>query len=776
MGLHKLLYDKPADLWHDGIPIGNGRLGAMVRGTTNVERLWVNEDSVWYGGPQNRVNPAARDSLPQIRQLIDAGEITRAEELILQSMTALPQAMRHYEPLGDVLITFGHGEDPPGHHKISTGLPGLERQAHFRNRESMPRNYRRELDMETGLASIDYDFGEGHYKREVFTSTVDEVICMRVTSDKELTFSVTLNRGDDPDYDKSIDKKLDALVPTKDGHLLSGATGGREGIEFAMGYRVILEDQGEIVAAGIDSRIRTRSAIILVAGETNFRNPDADAAVQARLEVASKKTWPQLFDAHAPKFSSLYSRVELNTGGTEHDAIPINTRLERVRAGAEDHALPVLLFHYGRYLLISSSLTGLPANLQGIWNADFTPTWGSKYTININIQMNYWPAETTGLPECSEALFAHLERMRERGTVTARDMYGCRGWTSHHNTDIWAETAPSDRIVQATFWNLSGAWFCLHLWERYQFSLDKEFLRRVFPTMQGAALFFQDFLVEKDGQLVTSPSTSAENSYYIPGTKRIAFACAGPAWDSQILRELFSACIKGANILGLPTEEYERVLAKLPTPQIGKHGQIVEWDKDYEEVEVGHRHFSHLWGLFPGTSITSNELKDAARVTLQRRLSGGSGHTSWSLAWILCLYARLREEHLAQGMIEKLLRKSTLDSLLTTHPPFQIDGNLGYTGSVAEMLVQSHEEWIELLPCLLPCWEKEGRVRGLRVRGGVEIDISWKGAKLVEARLVSKIKQNRKVRIQAHRLDGGSGKASVELVADTPLFLSGNWG
>lgn len=781
MGLHKLYYDKPADLWHDGLPIGNGRLGAMVRGTTNTERLWVNEDSVWYGGPQNRVNPAARDALPKIRELIDAGEITKAEELILQSMTALPQAMRHYEPLGDVLITFGHGEDPPGHHKISTGLPAFERQAHFRDdRESVPTNYRRELDLKTGLATVEYDFGGGHYKREVFTSTADEVICMRITSDRELTFSVTLNRGDDPDYDKSIAKKFDSLIPIKNGHLLSGATGGRKGIEFAMGYRVIVEGEGEVIAAGIDSRVRARSTIILVAGETNFRNADADAAVQARLEAASSKSWAQLFEAHAPKFSALYDRVELDAGGTEHDAEPVNARLERVRNGGEDTGLPALLFHFGRYLLISSSLTGLPANLQGLWNADFTPTWGSKYTININIQMNYWPAETTALPECTEALLAHVRRMSERGAATARDMYGCRGWVAHHNTDAWADTAPSDRVVQATFWTLGGAWLCLHLWERYLFSRDEGFLRGAFPIMRGAALFFQDFLVERGGRLVTSPSTSAENSYYIPGSsaaggRRIGFVCAGPAWDAQILRELFSACAEAAAILGLPAAEYEAVLEKLPLPRIGRHGQIVEWDEDYEEVEVGHRHFSHLWGLFPGTSIASEELKDAARVTLRRRLSGGSGHTSWSLAWILCLYARLREASLAQGMVEKLLRASTLDSLLTTHPPFQIDGNLGFTGAVAEMLVQSHEGWIELLPCLLPYWEAGGSVRGLRARGNVEVDISWRGAKLVEARLVSKVEQSREVRIRADRLSGGNGQTTVELVADTPVVLTGDW-
>lgn len=468
--------------------------------------------------------------------------------------------------------------------------------------------------------------------------------------------------------------------------------------------------------------------------------------------------------------------MSLELPDNQGDDMPIDVRLERVKKGHTDHGLAALLFHFGRYLLISSSMAGLPANLQGLWNCDQMPTWGSKYTININIQMNYWPAESTNLSECHKPLFDHLERMSQRGTEVAQRMYGCRGWTCHHNTDIWADCSPSDRAIHATFWNLSGAWFCLHLWEHYQYSLDLDFLSQVYPIMQGAAQFFQDYLIERKGVLVTSPSCSAENSYYVPGTKTVGSVCAGPAWDSQILHELFGMCIKAGALLGQSVTSYEEVLSKLPKPQIGRHGQIMEWNEDVEEVEVGHRHISHLWGLFPGNSIDTQRLKDAAKVTLERRLSGGGGHTGWSLAWILCLYARLGDNAAAGAMVDKMLSHALLKSMLATHPPFQIDGNFGYTAAVAEMLVQSHHrDCIDLLPCLPQGWRANGSVRGLRARGAVEVDISWRDGKLVEVRLISRVHQSRVCRINPELLTSGDGERQVELSPDIPLTLSGQW-
>ncbi|KAF4868501.1 Alpha-L-fucosidase 2 [Colletotrichum siamense] len=789
MAEHTLFYDKPANLWDDATPIGNGRLGAMVRGTTDVERLWINEDSVWYGGPQNRLNPAARDALPKVRELIDQNRIREAEQLIKKTQTARPRSLRHYEPLGDVFLTFGHGQDPPGDEVRVSGIVNFE-NSFSRDLNRSPQNYRRELDLRTGISSVSYDFGGAHYERQVFSSTVDEVIATSVRSEGEYSFQIDLNRGDHPEWDRRLNQRYDSLEEIDGGHMITGSMGSKGAVEFAMGVRVIADPgDGEVQVdnTGYNVVVNAKGrVIVLVSGETTFRNPNAGEAVQNRLATASMKSWNDLKSAHVERFSALYDRVELQLPGSgDKTAIPIDQRIQAVKQGAVDNGLAQLLFHYGRYLLISCSLSGLPANLQGIWNRDHMPVWGSKYTININIQMNYWPAEVTNLAETHDVLFRFLERTAERGAETAKAMYGCRGWLMHHNTDIWADTAPQDDGVQCTYWTLSGAWFMIHLWEHYRFGRDKDFLRRVYPLMAGSALFFQDFLVERDGKLITSPSSSAENSYYILGTKTVASIAAGPAWDGQILMELFRAVVEAGKLLGEDTAEFEEVLAKLPTPQIGKHGQVMEWKDDVEEAEPGHRHISHLWGLFPGNTLNTPKLHDAAKVTLQRRLAGGGGHTSWSLAWILCQYARLRDVEGAHAGIQKMIGGLLLNSMLTSHPPFQIDGNFGFAAAVAEMLLQSQVDdetdsgntIIDLIPTLLPAWERRGSVRGLRARGAVDIQmLCWEDGKLLEAVAVSKATepQTRVFRVAPNRLKQGSksgGRISVDLVPGKAVTL-----
>lgn len=469
--------------------------------------------------------------------------------------------------------------------------------------------------------------------------------------------------------------------------------------------------------------------------------------------------------------------MELKLPDNGQSNVPTKQRLGRVKQGGVDHGLAALLFHYGRYLLISSSTSGLPANLQGLWNSDAMPVFGSKYTINVNIQMNYWPAEVANLAECHNTLIDFVvDRLSVRGAETARDMYGCRGWTSHHNTDIWADTAPSDRAIHATYWNLSGAWLCLHLWEHYLYQPDLDYLRRIFPVLRGSAQFFEDYLIERDGVLVTSPSSSAENSYYIPGTRNVGCVSAGPAWDGQILRELFSACTTAGRLLGETTSSFEAILGKLPTPQIGKYGQIMEWKDDVDEVEPGHRHVSHLWGLYPGNTIKGPTLHTAAKRTLERRLATGGGHTGWSLAWMMCLNARLRDEDAAALGITKMLTTAVLDNLLANHPPFQIDGNFGFTAGVAEMLVQSQDDgYIDILPCLPAGWEVGGSVRGLRVRGGTEISIKWRAGKLVEVVLISKEPRSVVCRTHPDRLEGGVSVKQLDLLPGSPLVLAGRW-
>lgn len=775
-----LWYDAPANLWDEALPIGNGRLGAMVRGTTNVERLWMNEDSVWYGGPQNRVNRMAKANLNKIRELIDQGRIPEAEKLTSKTMTATPASIRHYEPLGDVYLLFGHGTDPPGPYKITAGIPRFGNQKYSWGSEDasqIPSNYCRKLNMCTGVAEVSYEWDGTAYTRQYFSSTADEVVVGRVTADKDFAFSVALSRGDHDDYDRKINKTFDSLTQSENTLVLEGTMGGKGAVSFAMGAMVIIEGDGIVDTEGIDIEVSAKagsSVIILIAGETTYRHKDAAAAVHSRLSAA-RKSWKELLASHTAIFSPLYRRCQFNLTDASNNE-PTTTKLEKAKNGQTDNALSVLLFNYGRYLLISSALSGLPPNLQGIWNADAMPTWGSGYTTNINIQMNYWPAEVANLSECHNTLFDFMQKLSERGEQVARDMYGCRGWVMHHNTDLWADCAPKDEAISATFWNLAGVWFCTHIWEHYQFSRDAEFLRMMWPIMQGAALFFQDFLIERNGKLVTSPSCSAENSYYIPSTQTPACLAAGPSWDSQILTEFFTACVQAGAILGEATPEYEQILSKLPKPQIGKRGSIMEWAEDYDEVEPGHRHISHLWGLFPGATIKGKELHEAAKKTIEGRLASGGGHTSWSLTWILCYYARLRDSKAAQQGINKLFKKSVLDSMLTSHPPFQIDGNFGFVAGVAEMLLQSQDgEYVDILPCLPTAWVSGGSIKGLRARGALEVGITWKDGKLVEVVIRSTISQKRMLRIDPGLLASGSGEREISLEADTPVTMSGSW-
>ena len=738
----RLWYRQPASVWTEALPVGNGRLGAMVFGGAAVETLQLNEDTLWTGGPYDPTNPQARAALPEVRRLIFAGKFAQAEALANARLMGTPKTQMAYQSVGDLILTLGDGTT------------------------AQPVDYVRELDLDAAVATTRFTLNGVRYRREVFASAVDQVIAVRMTADHPFDLAVEL---------QSAQPGLKRFASGKS-LLMTGSNAERAGVQGALRFAArvrVIADSGPVHAEAARLEVRgTRSVTILVAMATSYRRfddvgGDPEALTHAALDRAASQSFDRLRARSVADHQALFRRVQLDLGRGAAAEQPTDLRI-RANQTVDDPALAALYFDYGRYLLIASSRRGSqPANLQGIWNDSNKPAWESKYTVNINTEMNYWPAEVAALPECVEPLIAMVRDLAVTGEKVARKMYGARGWVCHHNTDLWRAAAPIDG-AQWGLWPTGGAWLCTHLWEHYDYSRDIGLLREVYPLMRGAALFFIDTL-QRDpasGKLVTTPSLSPENVHPLG-----ASICAGPAMDQQILRDLFDQVARAAAILG-EDDAFAQIVrqtrAQLAPDQVGAGGQLQEWQQDWDAKapELNHRHVSHLYGLFPSNQIgveRTPALAQAARLSLEAR---GDESTGWATAWRANLWARLRDGEHAHRILTFLLGpERTYPNMFDAHPPFQIDGNFGGTRAVAEMLMQSHEDELLLLPALPRAWPT-GSISGLRARGGCTIDLRWRDGTLEEAVIVGRVAGRRHVRLGGRRVE-------IALTPGKPIRLRG---
>lgn len=715
----KLYLNRPAKCWSEAFPVGNGRMGGMIFGEAGEEHIQVNEDSIWYGGHIDRLNPEALENLPKVQEMIWSGRIPEAESLMKRCFSGIPQSQRPYQTAGE--MTFCYDGD-----------------------FSDVQEYCRALNLSEGMVQVSFHKNDTLYKKEYFVSYPAQVMAvhMKAEGKEKISFSMTLTRG--RFYDHS--GKIGGNTVWIDGNLGKGGSDfvlmaraeTQEGRVYTQGETLCVEDAGEIT--------------LYLAIETTFYNGEnyKNQALK-RLDEAVQKGYQTIKKEHIGDYQKLFKRVRFRLTQEEEQEGEAEMLLQSASVTdiKKQQRMAEIYFQYGRYLLISCSRPkSQTATLQGIWNSEMAPTWDSKYTININIEMNYWPAEICNLSECHEPLFDLLKKMLPNGQKTAREMYGCRGFVAHHNTDIWGDCAPQDIYIPASYWVMGAAWLCTHIWQHYLYTGNEKFLREMYPVLEEAVVFFLDFLTVKDGVYYTCPSVSPENTYILPDGISGSI-CAGAVMDSQILKDLFDGYLRASKVIEKNDETVQNareIFHHLPETKIGKYGQIMEWREDYEEAEPGHRHISQLYALHPSHQITVDktpELARAAEKTLERRLYYGGGHTGWSCAWIVNFYGRLGKGEKAWENLLKLWSNSTFLNFMDNHPVpggavFQIDGNLGATAAIAEFLVQSDEERTLLLPALPSAWS-QGEISGIKIAGGAEISLKWRNGKLEEYSLLSPV-------------------------------------